>query len=134
MTAREGAPRSGGAGPVLVVEDDADIRNAMAELLEDEGYDCIVAEHGVDALEALGRQTPSLVITDLLMPVMNGVELIGRLRSDARWSTLPVVVMTAEGQRIVGVDLESLKVPVLKKPVDVASLANVLAEYSPGVL
>jgi CheY-like chemotaxis protein len=115
---------------VLVVEDDADIRSAIADLLHDEGYECIVAEHGVDALEVLGRQTPSLVITDLLMPLMNGVELIGRLRSDARWSALPVVVMTAQGQHIIGVDLESLRVPILQKPVDIARLAKVLAEHS----
>lgn len=124
------APRSGGAGPVLVVEDDPDIRQAMAELLENDGYECILAEHGLDALETLRRRTPSLVITDLVMPVMNGVELIDRLRSDARWRNLPVVVMTAEGQRIIGVDLESLNVPVLKKPVDVATLVQVLAEHA----
>jgi two-component system, chemotaxis family, chemotaxis protein CheY len=124
------APRSGGAGPILVVEDDADIRYAMAELLEDEGYECILAENGLEALETLQRRTPSLVLIDLLMPVMNGVELIRRLRSDVRWSKLPIIVMTAEGQRIIGVDLESLDVPVLKKPVDVARLAQVLAEHS----
>ena len=128
MSGRKVAARSGGAGPVLVVEDDPDVRQAMAELLEDGGYECILAEHGLEALETLRRRTPSLVLTDLLMPVMNGVELIDRLRRDARWSHLPVVVMTAAGERIIGVDLESLNVPVLKKPVDVATLAQVLAE------
>jgi putative two-component system response regulator len=102
----------------------------MAELLEDDGYECMLAEHGLDALEALQRRTPSLVLIDLLMPVMNGVELIARLRADARWSNLPIVVMTADGQRIIGVELESLDVRVLKKPVDIASLAQVLAEHS----
>lgn len=112
-----------------MVEDDPDIRQAMAELLEDEGYDCILAEHGLDALETLNRRTPSLVLIDLLMPVMNGVELVARLRSDARWSNLPVVVMTAAGERTMGVDLETLNVPVLRKPVDVASLVQVLASH-----
>ena len=121
---------SDGRGPVLVVEDDPDIRQAMAELLEEEGYDFILAEHGVDALENLGRRTPSLLLVDLLMPVMNGVELIARVRADARWSQVPIVVMTAAGDRIIGVDLESLDVRVLKKPLDIASLAQVLAEHS----
>lgn len=67
------------------------------------------------------------MLTDLVMPVMNGVELIARLRSRARWSGLPVVVMTAVGERIIGVDLETLNVPVLRKPVDIASLVQVLA-------
>jgi len=118
------------AGPVLLVEDDADIRGAMAELLQDEGYDFILAEHGLDALEALDRQTPSLLLTDLLMPVMNGVELIARLRDEPRWADLPIVVMTAAGDRIIGVELESLNLPVLKKPVDVEDLAQMLARYS----
>jgi CheY-like chemotaxis protein len=121
--------QDGDAGPVLIVEDDPDIRQAMAELLEEEGYDCILAEHGVDALETLRRRQPSLVITDLLMPVMNGIELIARIRSDARWSRLPIVVMTAAGERIIGVDVDDLNVPVLSKPVDVANLAHVVASY-----
>ena len=113
-----------------MVEDDPDIRQAIAELLEEEGYDCILAEHGVDALESLGRRIPALLLVDLLMPVMNGVELIARVRADARWSQVPIVVMTADGDRIIGVELESLDVRVLKKPLDIASLAQVLAEHS----
>jgi len=115
---------------VLVVEDDPDIRHAIAELLEDQGYACMLAEHRADALEAMDRQTPSLLLTDLLMPVMNGVELIARVRGEARWSDLPIVVMTAAGDRIVGVPLENLNVPILSKPVDLAALGQVLAEHS----
>jgi CheY-like chemotaxis protein len=72
------------------------------------------------------------VLTDLVMPVMNGVELIAHLQSDARWSDLRVVVMTAVGDRIIGVDLATLMVPVVTKPVDVASLLQVLAGHSAG--
>jgi len=129
MSGWKRAANSGGAGPVLVVEDDPDIRQAIAELLEDDGYECILAEHGLDALETLRRRTPSLVLTDLLMPVMDGVELIARVRADTRWSHLPIVVMTAAGDRIIGVELESLNVPVLRKPVDVANLAQVISRH-----
>jgi len=132
MSLRTLAAGARGAGPVLVVEDDLDIRQAIAELLADEGYECILAEHGLAALEALDLRTPSLVLTDLVMPVMNGVELIAHLQSDARWSDLRVVVMTAVGDRIIGVDLATLMVPVLTKPVDVASLLQVLARHSAG--
>src|SRR4051812_45768779 len=127
MSALNPAAGSGGAGLVLVVEDDPDIRQAIAELLEDEGYDCILAEDGVHALEALGRRMPSLLLVDLLMPVMNGVELIARVRAEARWSHLPIVVMTAAGERIIGVELESLNVPVLRKPLDIANIAELVA-------
>jgi CheY-like chemotaxis protein len=129
MAAAKTLPGTARSAPVMIVEDDDDVRNAMAELLEGEGYDLVVAQNGVEALEALREQRPSLVLVDLLMPVMNGVELIGRLRSEAAWRDIPVVVMTAANDRIVGLDVESLNVPVLKKPVDLASLAQVLADY-----
>jgi CheY-like chemotaxis protein len=130
MSARKRVAASGGAELVLIIEDDPDIRQALAELLEDEGYDCIFAANGLEALETLSLQTPSLLLVDLLMPVMNGVELIARLQRDARWSNLPVVVMTAGGDRIIGLDLESLHVPVLVKPVDIASLQQMLVRHS----
>jgi len=60
----------------------------------------------------------------------DAVELIARLRDEPRWADLPIVVMTGAGDRIIGVDLESLNLPVLKKPVDVADLAQMLARYS----
>jgi len=118
------------AGPVLIVEDDADVRQALADLLQEEGYECILAKHGVEAIECLRGQMPSLLLVDLVMPVMDGVDLIARLRCDARWSELPIVVMTAAGDRIMGVDVESLNVPVLRKPVDIATLVQVLARHS----
>ena len=116
-------------GPVLVVEDDPDIRQALAELLEDEGYECMLAQDGLAALETLGRRIPSLLLVDLLMPGMNGAELIARVRRDDRWSHLPIVIMTAAGERIIGVELESLNAPVLRKPVDVAKLAQLVARH-----
>jgi CheY-like chemotaxis protein len=121
--------QSGGAAPVMIVEDDHDLRNAMAELLRADGYDLVLAKNGLEALESLREHTPSLLLIDLLMPIMNGVELIERLRSDPAWRDLPVVVMTAANDRIVGVDVESLKVPVLRKPVDLETLARVLADF-----
>lgn len=132
MSAPTAVARSPGVGPVLLVEDDPDIGPAMAELLEDEGFHCILAQSGINALEILGHRTPSLLLVDLLMPGMSGVELIAHVRADARWSDLPIVVMTAAGENILGLELESLHLPILRKPVDLGSLAHVLARYSRG--
>jgi DNA-binding response OmpR family regulator len=129
MSGRDIAARSGNAGSVLVVEDDPDIRQALAELLEEEGYDCMLAEDGADALESLGRRTPALLLIDLLMPVMNGVELIAQLGRHEQWRNLPIIVMTAADDRIIGLDVGSLNVPVLRKPVDLGTLAQVLAKF-----
>ena len=83
--------------PVLVVEDDPDIRDATAILLEDEGYQVEQAENGQRALELLARgPTPCLVLLDLMMPVMDGHEFLERLRAlGPPNAALPVVVMTA---------------------------------------
>ena len=55
---------------------------------------------------------------------------ITQLRRDQRWNDLPMVIMTAAGDRIIGVDLESLNIPVLRKPLEIGTLARVLAQQS----
>src|SRR5579862_5399193 len=81
---------------VLVVEDDPDIREALCMLLEDEGYTVYSAENGRMAACLLSSQPPpSLVITDLMMPIMDGWELVDRLRQNDRLSSVPVVVISA---------------------------------------
>jgi CheY-like chemotaxis protein len=122
---------TGQGGIVLLVEDDPDIRLAMSELLEDEGYECVVATQGFEALDVLRRRIPSLIIVDLLMPVMNGVEFLTQLRQDPRYRNIPVFIMTAANERIVGVKLETLGARVVHKPVDVDMMKRLLAEYCP---
>ncbi|MFT3771332.1 MAG: response regulator [Minicystis sp.] len=92
----------------MVVEDDEDIRRSLTELLEDEGYSVLVAQDGARALEVLEKGArPCLMLVDLLMPVMDGVELIQRLRGSQELAKIPVVVVSAasaiappEGMRI----------------------------------
>jgi len=83
-------------GRILVVDDEANARTALAELLKDEGYDVDTA---ADAFKALGKVrafNPDLVLTDLKMPGMDGIELMGKLRTEE--AGCPVVVMTAFGE------------------------------------
>ena len=72
MKAVAASPRS---RLVLIVEDDRDCGDAMAELLEDEGYECLHAKNGLEALAVLKLQRPDLLMVDLIMPIMNGVDL-----------------------------------------------------------
>ena len=78
---------------VLVVDDDPSIRDALAQLLRSEGYSVASAEDGVAALEQLNDAPADLVITDLDMPRMGGLELLKRLRDEGRG--LPVIVVTS---------------------------------------
>jgi CheY-like chemotaxis protein len=79
-----------------VVEDEADIREIVATALAAEGFQVYQADTGARALELLREiPHPSLILADLMMPVMNGWELIKALSRDDRLATLPVVVISA---------------------------------------
>ena len=82
---------------VLVVEDDEGIRETLKDLLELEGYDVAVAEHGRAAIEHLLEQgpDPDVIVLDLMMPVMNGEEFRQRQLEDERWAQIPVLVISA---------------------------------------
>lgn len=84
---------------VLIVEDDVDIREALAENLRDAGYSVREAENGKEALDYLqsDARDPCLVLLDLMMPVMNGAELLQALHQGHRLAALPVVVVSAGG-------------------------------------
>jgi CheY-like chemotaxis protein len=119
---------SGQSRSVLIVEDDGDIRQAIAELIEDEGYACRVASDGLEALAALNLERPDLLIADLLMPLMSGIDLLARLREHPSYRDIPVIAMTAANDRMLGVKLD---VPVLQKPIDLFLLSKMLARYCP---
>ena len=113
---------------VLIVDDDRDVRDAMAELLQDEGYECLHAKNGLEALAVLKLERPGLLLVDLIMPIMNGIDLLFRLRQDPCLRDIPVIAMTAANDRMVGVKLDG---PVLHKPIDLTVLSQMLAQYYP---
>lgn len=81
---------------VLIVDDSITMRTLVRQALEVDAYTVIEACHGAAALAALERIHADLVITDLLMPEMDGITLTRSLRADARFATLPVLVLTTE--------------------------------------
>ena len=80
---------------VLIVDDDPSIRFMLRLIFERAGYEVLEAEHGRAALERLKESRPDVVVTDLMMPVMDGLRLIRRLRSQPDTSTIPIVVVSA---------------------------------------
>jgi len=85
------APRN-----VLVVEDDAPTRGLMRAVLEKNGCAVTEAENGLTALQRLDNTRPDIILLDLLMPEMDGFEFITRVRADARYRAIPIVVVTAK--------------------------------------
>lgn len=86
---------------ILVVDDEPDMLFLYRMIFERRGYEVISAGNGQEALTRLGEAQVDLVVTDLMMPVMDGREFIARLHEDARTATVPVVLVTA------GADLEA---------------------------
>jgi len=80
---------------VLVVDDSLTVRRASQRLLERHGYAVALARDGVEALAFLQTASAALVLLDIEMPRMDGFELLGILRDDARWRSLPVVMITS---------------------------------------
>jgi chemosensory pili system protein ChpA (sensor histidine kinase/response regulator) len=67
----------------------------MEQLLQDNGYSVALAVDGFDALERIGKEPPAVLVTDLEMPNLNGLELTRRLRSMPQWEALPIVMITS---------------------------------------
>jgi CheY-like chemotaxis protein len=81
-------------GAILVVEDDPDVREAMALLLETEGYEVRTAAEGRDALDQLRSAPAALVLLDLMMPVMDGFEFRTQQMQDPEIAEIPVIVIS----------------------------------------
>jgi two-component system, NtrC family, response regulator HydG len=108
-------------GRILVVDDEANARNALAEILREEGYSVETAADGFKGLARFHEFLPDLVLTDLKMPGMDGVELLGKLREAE--PTMPVVVMTAYGAVDTAVRaMRSGAVDYLTKPINTEEL------------
>ncbi len=81
--------------PILLVEDDAHTREILVHMLQTEQWQILEAANGKVALELLQQHTPALILLDLMMPEMDGFDLIIHLQQHPGWSSIPIVVLTA---------------------------------------
>jgi CheY-like chemotaxis protein len=113
---------------VLVVEDDEDLCTVVVDLLRDEGFDAESARNGSLAVEKLeAGAAPSVILLDLMMPVMSGWQLWDWLQQHRAFRHIPVVIFTATGLRTGSLG----KVPVVEKPFDPQKLIDTLATLTP---
>ncbi len=104
---------------ILVVDDEPDGRDMLAELLAWEGYDVCVAGNGVAGLEAARSCRIDLIITDLMMPVMDGARMLSEIKRDPELRDIPVIVVSAAlGEEI----SKGTKHPFARKPIDIDAL------------
>ncbi|MBW4441052.1 MAG: response regulator [Plectolyngbya sp. WJT66-NPBG17] len=83
---------------VLVVDDSAVVRELISTELRHRGFDVAVANDGVDAISLIQKHPPDLVITDVVMPRMNGYELCRWIKSDPRSQDIPVMICSIKGE------------------------------------
>jgi CheY-like chemotaxis protein len=83
---------------LLIVDDEQPVRDLLTLLFEDIGYRTLEAPHGKAALRIVEAERPDLVLTDVMMPIMDGVELCERLKTDPATASIPVLLMSAAGR------------------------------------
>jgi CheY-like chemotaxis protein len=112
--------------PVLVVDDDPDIRETLRFVLEDAGFPVYCAENGKEALEVLAaaERLPGLILLDLMMPVMSGDEMLRALKAVHALAQIPVTIVTASGA-----PMPPLASGLLKKPVDLDVLLRIVDKH-----
>jgi CheY-like chemotaxis protein len=111
--------------PVLIVEDDEDVRESLSQILEDEGIATVAARNGQEALDLLqGAVKPSLILLDLMMPVMDGWEFYQRIQTDLSIAP-PVIVMSARPR-----DDSVRSVAWLQKPLHVDQLLTTIQKFA----
>jgi len=104
---------------ILIVDDERPIRQFLAAAFEQEGHNVLEAWHGRHALHIIAAQSPDLVVSDVMMPLMGGVELCKTLRADPSTADIPIVLMSAAHQTAalsVGADA------IIGKPFDLDAL------------
>ncbi len=108
---------------ILIVDDDADIRDSLREALEDQGYEATTASNGAEALEILGRAAgrPDAVILDLVLPVMDGFRVYEEMQADPRLARIPVILSTGSPARAPS------GVMVMPKPLQLDRLLQTIA-------
>ncbi len=113
---------------VLVVDDDPAILEICSDLLQTEGYEVSVATNGQQAVDLAQHEAPNVVLMDIMMPVMDGIEACRRLKADQHTADIPVVLMSArtnltrQSQDLVNADA------LVAKPFDIDYLLHTIAE------
>lgn len=87
-----------GLARILVVDDNADVRLALATILEDAGHEVLEAEDGEFVFDRVIDENPDLVLLDVMMPRVSGFDALATLKADTRTSQVPVIMVTAKGR------------------------------------
>ncbi len=118
---------------VVVVDDEPPIVAVVCDVLHDEGFETISCMHGSEALACIRRERPQLVILDIQMPGVDGIEVFQRMRADPTTADIPVIFFTANShilkERLP--NYQDLGAKLLSKPFDIAKLIDLVEQTLP---
>lgn len=110
---------------ILLVEDTKVLAENIADILRMEGYDVTIAEDGEMALDHLKNASYDLVITDIVMPKLDGIAMVTRIREEASFASLPIIILSAKATEDVLQQSKQIGANLfLKKPCDTEYLLN----------
>lgn len=111
---------------MLIVDDEFSLVETLAEILTYEGYEVVTASDGAQGLALAEKLRPALLLLDNMMPVLNGLQTLERLRATSWGANLPVILMTAAPVKLPAD--QSQGVPLLRKPFAIGQLIRLVEE------
>ena len=110
------------ADKILAVDDERETRDLLRTSLSAEGYEVVVASNGEEAVGLAKTGNPQVILLDIEMPGIDGIETCKRLKADEKTRLIPIIMMTSRGDRDIEAYLEGAA-DVVNKPFDIAHLA-----------
>ena len=121
---------------ILLLEDEPDLLRALTLRFAAAGFRCTAARNGAEGLAKIQEDTPDVIVTDLIMPEMDGYELVRQLKANTRTASIPVIVLTAIPQHGLDARVKDLQMThILHKPFEfreLLTMARELLTASPG--
>ncbi|MGD9579890.1 MAG: response regulator transcription factor [Vampirovibrionia bacterium] len=115
---------------ILIVDDEKDIVETLKFILESEGYDCVVAYDGEEALSLAKNVNPDLIVLDVMLPKINGYKVCRLLKFDSKYKHIPILMVTARTQaedKIIGEETGANE--YITKPFDIETITTLVKQY-----
>lgn len=120
------------AKKILVIDDEPDFIDAVRMRLEANGYEVIAAYEGKDGIDKARKESPSLILLDLVMPKLNGLAVLSKLKGDRVTANIPVVILTAKTEAEYALDAGTLGASdYLVKPASMQAIIDMVRKYLP---
>jgi CheY-like chemotaxis protein len=116
---------------ILLVEDDVFVSDIYQTKISSEGYEVILAENGLEAIKKLEKSIPDLILLDIIMPYMDGMETLRKIKSEEKWKKIPIILLTnlSDKEKIeeaLGVGADDFLIKSHFTPSEVISKVNML--------